>query len=140
MARRGMQPWGDPGRGAGRRPGRGPAALPASSIRLTDAERDEAVARLSEHYAVGRLDKDEFDERSDAIWTARTGADLAPIFADLEPATSRPGAGRPRFGGMRVPLVPVLFVLIALTVITHVPFVMLAFVGGFFFVRRGGRW
>src|SRR3954453_14121505 len=109
-------------------------------LRLSDADREDAIARLSEHYAVGRLDKDEFDERSDAIWTARTGADLAPIFADLEPATSRPGPGWPRSGGMRVPLVAVLFVLIALTVITHVPFVLLAFVGGFYFVRRGGRW
>src|SRR3954451_19507158 len=108
-------------------------------LRLSDADREDAIARLSEHYAAGRLDKDEFDERSDAIWTARTGADLAPIFADLEPATSRPGPGRPRDGGMRVPLLPVLFVLIALTAITHVPFVLLAF-GGFFLVRRGGRW
>ena len=42
-----------------------------------------ALDLLSEQYAVGRLDKDEFDERSDAVWSAKTQGDLAPVFADL---------------------------------------------------------
>jgi len=107
---------------------------PRPDLRLSDADRDEAIARLSEHYAAGRLDKDEFDERSDAVWTARTGADLAPVFADLGPLrTERPR--RPyrgawgRRGWFPLPFMPVLFVLIALTVLTHIPFVLLAFVG-----------
>ena len=55
--------------------------MPRPEMRLSDADRDEAIVRLSEHYAAGRLDKDEFDERSDAVWTARTDADLAPVWA-----------------------------------------------------------
>ena len=121
-------------------------------LRLGDAERDQAIIRLSEHYAAGRLDKEEFDERSDAVWTARTYADLAPIFADLGPSPSeqvhrgRTGRRGPwsRRGPFPVPFVPLLFVLIALTVLTHIPFVLLAFLAcGFVFLRRrrhGFRW
>lgn len=115
--------------------------MPARDLRISDADRDRAIERLSEHYAAGRLDKDEFDERSDAVWTAKTGADLAPLFADLGPArrdrprgawtTSRAGGG-----WFPVPFVPVLFVLVALTAITHVPFVLLALAGWVLFVRR----
>jgi hypothetical protein len=112
-------------------------------LRLSDADRDDAIVRLSEHYAAGRLDKDEFDERSDAVWTARTGADLAPIFADLAPvARARAPYAGPwvRRGWFPLPFVPVLFVLVALTVVTHVPFVLLAFVGWFLFLGRRRRW
>lgn len=120
--------------------------MPRPEMRLSDADRDEAIVRLSEHYAAGRLDKDEFDERSDAVWTAKTGADLVPIFADLGPVRREPRryAGPPgpwgRRGWFPFPLVPVLFVLIALTVVTHIPFVLLAFLGcAFVFSRRRRR-
>ncbi|WP_457113084.1 DUF1707 SHOCT-like domain-containing protein [Marmoricola sp. URHA0025 HA25] len=118
-------------------------------LRLSDADRDRAIARLSEHYAAGRLDKEEFDERSDAVWTARTYADLAPIFADLGsvPTEREWPANRGRRGpwGRRgllpVPFVPVLLLLIALTVLTHIPFVLLAFFAcGFVFLRRRRRY
>src|SRR4051812_49345985 len=114
-----------------------------SDLRLSDADREDAIARLSEHYAAGRLDKDEFDERGAGVWTARTGGALAPVFADLR-ADDRASAARGRrFGpwGRRgwfpLPVLPVLFVLIALTVVTHIPFVLLAFlVCAFVFSRR----
>jgi hypothetical protein len=119
---------------------------PRSDLRLGDVDRDQAIARLSEHYAAGRLDKEEFDERSDAVWTAKTYADLAPIFADLGPAPSErqrhwDSRGWPgpwgRRGLLPVPFVPVIFVLIALTVLTHIPFVLLAVLGcSFVFARR----
>ena len=117
---------------------------PHPDLRLSDADRDDAIARLSEHYAAGRLDKDEFDERSDAVWTARTGADLAPVFADLGPTRTerrqRPSRGfRGRRGWFPLPFLPVLFVLIALTAITHVPFVLLAFLGCVLVFGRGRR-
>jgi hypothetical protein len=109
--------------------------------RLSDADREAAVASLSEHYAVGRLDKDEFDERSDAVWTAKTRGDLAPVFADLGPdrrELRRPPRRRPR-GWWPLPFAPVLLVLIALTVLTHIPFILLALVGCVFVARRR-RW
>jgi hypothetical protein len=118
-----------------------------SDLRLSDADRDAAIARLSEHYAAGRLDKEEFDERSDAVWTAKTRADLAPIFADLGPTPSERGRGGGgyrgpwgRRGWLPVPFLPVLFLLIALTALTHIPFILLAFLGcAFVFSRRGRR-
>lgn len=97
---------------------------PRAHLRLSDADREAALARLAEHYAAGRLDKDEFDERSDAVWSARTGADLAPVFADL-PSPVAPRHPRRRRG---FPLVPVLALVVAILVLTHLPLVLLALV------------
>ena len=127
------------------RPGTRPSYRP--ELRLSDADRDDAVARLSDHYAVGRLDKGEFDERSDAVWSARTQGDLHPVFADLGPVPGeRPRyPGRPfgpwgRRGRFPLPFLPVVLVLIGLTAVTHVPFVLLALLGGaFVFSRRSRR-
>lgn len=59
--------------------------------RIGDAERDRAVGYLQEHMAQGRLDGTEFDERLTAALSARTEADLFPLFDDLpEP---RPSSG-----------------------------------------------
>ena len=100
------------------------------SLRLSDADRESAVNVLADQYALGRLTRDEFDERSDAVWSARTQGDLAPIFADLPVgSTARPtrlpaGAPhRPRW--WPIPLAPVLIALVVLTVLTHLPFVLL---------------
>ena len=56
-------------------------------VRIGDAERDQAVTALGEHFVAGRLSKEELDERADAAWAARTSGDLAPLFRDL-PAKS----------------------------------------------------
>jgi hypothetical protein len=104
------------------------------ALRISDADRSAALDLLSEQYAVGRLDKDEFDERSDAVWSAKTQGDLAPVFADLpvrSPALPVRPTGRGRQWGPRwgpqwfPPLLPVVFVLVVLTVLTKVPFVLL---------------
>ena len=54
-----------------------------SQIRIGDAERDSAAAALGEHYAAGRLTKDEYDERIDRVWAAKYEDDLVPLFIDL---------------------------------------------------------
>jgi len=51
--------------------------------RLSDAERDEAVGRLSQAQAEGRLTIEEFGERAAAARRAVTRGDLVPLFADL---------------------------------------------------------
>jgi len=109
--------------------------------RLSDADRDRAGAELSEHYAQGRLDAEEHAERLDAIWTARTHADLAPIFEDLPRATpERPSRGRSR-GWHSVPFVPVAALLIVLSIVTHLPFwILIFFVGCGLFTRRAHAW
>jgi len=112
-------------------------------LRIGDADREAAVSALGEQYALGRLTKDEFDERSDAVWSARTRGDLAPLFADLpvrSPALpERVERPRRRFP---VPLAPVLFVLLAIVVVTKLPFVLLALLLWFGFARWhwAGRW
>jgi hypothetical protein len=55
----------------------------AAPLRIGDAERDHAAAALGEHYATGRLSKEEYDERSERVWAARFQSDLEPLFADL---------------------------------------------------------
>ncbi len=57
-----------------------PGPLPQ---RIGDAERDRAAEYLREHLAEGRLDQTEFDERLTQALTARTQADLEPLFSDL---------------------------------------------------------
>ena len=70
-------------------------AVPAASsfgVRIGNAERDKASEVLAAHYADGRLDHDEYVERLDAIWSSRTGSDLALIFRP-PPAGAAAGAG-----------------------------------------------
>jgi len=61
------------------------------AIRVSDAERDQAAAELSEHYQAGRLTLEEFDDRSSVALRARTGSDLVALFADL-PTTVVPAS------------------------------------------------
>lgn len=59
-------------------------------LRIGDAERDEAVGALGEHFVAGRLTQEEFEERSDQATRARYADELSPLFADLpDPVTSR---------------------------------------------------
>ena len=72
-----------------------------SSLRVSDADRDQAISELSEHFQAGRLSTEEFEDRSGRALQARTGADLAVLFTDLPrakpggpiPATSSSPAG-----------------------------------------------
>jgi hypothetical protein len=52
-------------------------------LRISDADRERAAARLREHFAQGRLSSDELDERISAALTAKTIGDLRPLMADL---------------------------------------------------------
>lgn len=63
----------------------------SGQLRIGDAERDQAVAELSEHFVAGRLTQDEFEDRSGLATKARYADDLAPLFADLpDPAAAVP--------------------------------------------------
>ncbi len=76
-------------------------------MRIGDAEREEAVRRLGEHYEAGRLTADEHGERVEAALRAKTQAELGGVFVDLPgerpesaqqqgagPAGPPPGRGR----------------------------------------------
>jgi len=65
-------------------------------IRASDADRDRTAAALREHLAAGRLTTEEFDERLDKTYAAKTLGDLDDLMADL------PGTGleRPPVGSL----------------------------------------
>ena len=119
-------------------------------LRLGDAEREQASALLREHYAEGRIDTDEYSERLDAVWAARTRADLRPVFADLPghpglgavstPQSRRTTAGyvAPRRPALMRWLVPIAIVVLVVTVVTHLPFVLLALLVGWVLLHRRG--
>ncbi|MBF6334039.1 DUF1707 SHOCT-like domain-containing protein [Nocardia transvalensis] len=66
-------------------------AADSPDIRIGTEEREQAMRRLSDHFAAGRLSVAEFDERSAIIAAAVTRGDLAQVFTDLpEPAGQPP--------------------------------------------------
>ena len=52
-------------------------------LRVSDAEREAVTDRLAEHFAAGRLDQAEFDDRVGRAMSAKTRGDLRGLFADL---------------------------------------------------------
>lgn len=73
---------------------RDPRSPEIAPLRASDKDRELALRILSEAYAEGRLARDEFDERVDAVHAARTLGDLPPQLADLVPDVAvRPGTG-----------------------------------------------
>jgi hypothetical protein len=62
-------------------------AADSPNMRVGDADRAEVADLLARHFADGRLDQAELDERLEAVMRAKTRADLLVVLADL-PATS----------------------------------------------------
>lgn len=117
-------------------------------LRIGDAERDAAVAALGEHYAAGRLDAQEYDERTSAAWAARSAGALMPLFTDLPAPHPRPVPAGPvpgsdavpdRRRGPRMATVPLVALLAALLVVTPIPFFAVAILGWVWFFRAGQR-
>ena len=104
---------GAPGGGAGASPAGG-GLYSDQHLRVSDAEREAATGRLAEHFAAGRLDQAEFDDRVGRAMSAKTRGDLSGLFADLSetgaPAVPAPprGGGSPA-GGPRGPGSPIEF-------------------------------
>jgi hypothetical protein len=57
--------------------------FPPGDFRVSDADRDRALAELGEALRVGRITADEFDERAGQALAARTGKELTLLLADL---------------------------------------------------------
>lgn len=82
-----------------------PSADDHASLRASDQDRDRTAEVLREAAAEGRLSLAELDERLDAVYAAKTYAELEPVIRDL-PTTGTapvPAAGvadvAGRFGG-----------------------------------------
>ena len=61
------------------------AGYPPGNLRVSDADRDRALADLSEAFQSGRITRDEFDQRSGQALRASTGKELTALLADLPP-------------------------------------------------------
>ncbi|GAB2526076.1 DUF1707 SHOCT-like domain-containing protein [Nocardiopsis aegyptia] len=85
---------------------------PDHSYRLSDDERDEALARLRTALSEGRLDLDEHESRSDTVLHAVTNTELVPLFEDLPPRlrpdaiTAPEGSAAPAVPGPRQEAAP----------------------------------
>jgi hypothetical protein len=62
-----------------------------SEIRIGDTERESALSALGEHMSAGRLDIDEYGDRTARLAAAKTRGDLLALFTDLP-------APHPKFG------------------------------------------
>jgi Domain of unknown function (DUF1707) len=93
------------------------------SLRIGDAERNDAADALSQHYSAGRIDEAELKERLDRAMQAKTGDDLAGLMTDLPPlgpeAPQPPIPSRPR--RHRTGVLVVLAVVFFLTAFAHGP-------------------
>jgi Domain of unknown function (DUF1707) len=122
------------------------------SVRIGTAEREAAASALSEHFAAGRLDQDELEERLDRAYAAKTAADLDPLFQDLPRPGSPVAVSQPdrapaagRSTGRSALLIALLaFAVLWVAVVRIPPFFLIPLV--WIFVarshrgRRGGPW
>ena len=107
-----------------------------SGLRVSDADRDRALAELSEHFQAGRLTPDEHEERMDLALKARTAGDLAALFTDLprkpsatagpawQPAVPPAGSPPARFHPALVVPVVILAVVILGGIVSGHPFMI----------------
>lgn len=71
---------------------------PNSRLRASDADRDRAASVLNEAMAQGRLTAEEHSERLDAIYAAKTHADIVPVISDLPGSSTAAAAVAPSPG------------------------------------------
>ena len=111
------------------------------TMRVGDAERDEAARLLGDHFASGRLDREEYDERLELAFAARTGNDLVALFRDLPQSrvASPLRAHSSRHGHSGIPFLPVLLILIGLAIVLNAGWIVWVGLGAFLIARRAGR-
>ncbi len=75
-------------------------------MRISDSDRDRAASILSAAMAEGRLSPDEHSDRVDAVYAAKTHAEIVPLVSDLpggRTALGEPPSGlavRPQTGAL----------------------------------------
>ena len=121
------------------------------NLRASDADRDATADRLRQHHTDGRIDPEEFQERLDRCFAAKTVGELAELTRDLPDDRARHRAGgRTGFGPLgylrMIPIVPIILAIVAIHLIVGVAsglwiLIPLLFVARFMFFRRGfGGW
>lgn len=118
-------------------------------MRASDADRAATADRLRQHYTEGRLDAQEYDERIDRCYAAKTVDELDDLFVDLPrpaPRSPEPEAERHQRGHYPPPwrvaaIVAVVAALIAACALTGAHLFWLAWPLFFiFFFGPFGRW
>ena len=137
------------------------------AIRASDGDREKVVQALQEQVGEGRLTLEEFEERSTAVYEAKTIGDLRKLLADLPvdvfPQPAPPFAMGAAWGPYPMPAVPpwqqqrivragggrpnpLLFVLLAFVVfaavgsaVTVAPYLFPLVILGFVMLRMGAR-
>ena len=112
------------------------------NLRASDADRDASADRLRQHHTDGRLDQDEFQERLDRCFAAKTVGELNELTRDLpdDQARSRSRAvGRTGFGLpgclRMIPIVPIILAIVAIHLIVGVASGLWILIPLFFLVR-----
>jgi Domain of unknown function (DUF1707) len=72
-------------------------------IRVSDQDRENAAEFLIEAYAVGRVSREELDERAMAVYSATRWGELCDLTADLPEAATRSGLPSAAAASRRVP-------------------------------------
>src|SRR3954468_19508841 len=109
-----------------------------ADLRVSSAERQEALAALVEHHAAGRLDAFEYEDRRGRATDAVVRRDLTVLFADLpepRPTFETPTrSGGPLQGGPSrpTPVASTPRAKVARTLLSLAPFIAL----GAFFVTK----
>ena len=91
-----------------------------TALRVSDAERNDVIAALCRHFADGRLDEEEFNERQARAGAAKTHADLAPLLADLPRLGAMTPATRPHRPRARYLIAALVLVTLAASAVSSV--------------------
>jgi hypothetical protein len=78
-----------------------------SRLRASDADRDRAATVINTAMAEGRLTPNEHSERLEAIYTAKTHADLVPLIDDLPGSGTAMAPARAPYSAQLAPAGPV---------------------------------
>lgn len=124
-----QSPWEPPWPGSRRGPRENDPRM-----RISNAERQDIADTLSKHFAEGRLDSDEFDDRVGKVMNAKTRGDVAGLLDDLPRFGPPPPQPRPRrpfgLGQWVLPLLLLFFVasVLAVPAYVHVPWLLVGIV------------
>ncbi|MFD0365721.1 DUF1707 domain-containing protein [Nocardia sp. GCM10030253] len=115
-------------------------------IRIGTAEREQAMQRLSDHFAAGRLSVAEFDERSAVVAAAMTRADLDTVFVDLPEPVAAAALPAERDSGFLaewpervMAVIPIVAVILFFTTGSWLWFLAIPLMGALLFGSRHGR-
>lgn len=125
-------------------PGRGGRT---GGLRASDADREAMAKILRQHYSDGRLDAQEYDERINRCYAAKTVRELDELLLDLPRVEEQEPEREPERAYWRsrplwwpAAFVAVVVALIAISALTGAHVVWLAFPLAFFVFRPFGRW